>query len=296
MIQFSHVSKSFDTKKVLDDMTWEVPQGSIFGLVGPNGAGKSTILRLISGVLLPNQGEITIAGQNVYNNPAVKKKILFVPDDPYFLPQSTMKEMRKFYEIFYPSFKESMYRKLLNNFPINENEKISNFSKGMKRQANIILALSIMPEILLLDEAFDGLDPVMRLTLKRILSDQLLERKFTVVISSHNLRELEDICDRIALISDCKIGLNDEVETIRAVYHKFQVGYTTIPEIEVFTRFNPMHLDVRGNVAVLVVKGDAVDLMKQLNETHPVLLDEIPITMEEVFVYEMEGKGYGQIV
>ena len=296
MIQFSHVSKSFDTKKVLDDMTWEVPQGSIFGLVGPNGAGKSTILRLISGVLLPNQGEITIAGQNVYNNPAVKKKILFVPDDPYFLPQSTMKEMRKFYEIFYPSFKESMYRKLLNNFPINENEKISNFSKGMKRQANIILALSIMPEILLLDEAFDGLDPVMRLTLKRILSDQLLERKFTVVISSHNLRELEDICDRIALISDCKIGLNDEVETIRAVYHKFQVGYTTIPEIEVFTRFNPMHLDVRGNVAVLVVKGDSIELMKQLNETHPVLLDEIPITMEEVFVYEMEGKGYGQIV
>lgn len=296
MIQFSHVSKSFDTKKVLDDMTWEVPQGSIFGLVGPNGAGKSTILRLISGVLLPNQGEITIAGQNVYNNPSVKKKILFVPDDPYFLPQSTMKEMRKFYEIFYPSFKESMYRKLLNNFPINENEKISNFSKGMKRQANIILALSIMPEILLLDEAFDGLDPVMRLTLKRILSDQLLERKFTVVISSHNLRELEDICDRIALISDCKIGLNDEVETIRAVYHKFQVGYTTIPEIEVFTRFNPMHLDVRGNVAMLVVKGDSVELMKQLNETHPVLLDEIPITMEEVFVYEMEGKGYGQIV
>lgn len=296
MIQFNHVSKSFDTKKVLDDMTWEVPQGSIFGLVGPNGAGKSTILRLISGVLLPNQGEITIAGQNVYNNPSVKKKILFVPDDPYFLPQSTMKEMRKFYEIFYPSFKESMYRKLLNNFPINENEKISNFSKGMKRQANIILALSIMPEILLLDEAFDGLDPVMRLTLKRILSDQLLERKFTVVISSHNLRELEDICDRIALISDCKIGLNDEVETIRAIYHKFQVGYTTIPEIEVFTRFNPMHLDVRGNVAVLVVKGDSVELMKQLNETHPVLLDEIPITMEEVFVYEMEGKGYGQIV
>lgn len=296
MIQFSHVSKSFDTKKVLDDMTWEVPQGSIFGLVGPNGAGKSTILRLISGVLLPNQGEITIAGQNVYNNPSVKKKILFVPDDPYFLPQSTMKEMRKFYEIFYPSFKESMYRKLLNNFPINENEKISNFSKGMKRQANIILALSIMPEILLLDEAFDGLDPVMRLTLKRILSDQLLERKFTVVISSHNLRELEDICDRIALISDCKIGLNDEVETIRAIYHKFQVGYTIIPEIEVFTRFNPMHLDVRGNVAVLVVKGDSIELMKQLNETHPVLLDEIPITMEEVFVYEMEGKGYGQIV
>lgn len=296
MIQFSHVSKSFDTKKVLDDMTWEVPQGSIFGLVGPNGAGKSTILRLISGVLLPNKGEITIAGQNVYNNPVVKKKILFVPDDPYFLPQSTMKEMRKFYEIFYPSFKESMYRKLLNNFPINENEKISNFSKGMKRQANIILALSIMPEILLLDEAFDGLDPVMRLTLKRILTDQLLERKFTVVISSHNLRELEDICDRIALISDCKIGLNDEVENIRSLYHKYQVGYTSIPEIEVFTQFNPMHLDIRGNVAVLVVKGDAVELMKQLNETHPVLLDEIPITMEEVFVYEMEGKGYGQTV
>jgi ABC-2 type transport system ATP-binding protein len=296
MIQLSHVYKSFDTKKVLVDVDWEVPQGSIFGLVGPNGAGKSTILRCISGVLLPDKGEITIAGQNVYNNPSIKKKILFVPDDPYFLPQSTMKEMRKFYEIFYPSFKESMYRKLLNNFPINENEKINNFSKGMKRQANIILALSIMPEILLLDEAFDGLDPVMRLTLKRILTDQLLERKFTVVISSHNLRELEDICDRIALISDCKIGLNDEVENIRALYHKFQVGYTQLPEHEVFESFDPMHLEIRGNVVVLVIKGDAEELKKQLIETKPVLLDEIPITMEEVFVYEMEGKGYGQVV
>lgn len=296
MIQLSHVSKSFDTKKVLDDVNWEVPQGSIFGLVGPNGAGKSTILRLISGVLLPDQGEITIAGQNVYNNPSVKKKILFVPDDPYFLPQTTLAEMKKFYEIFYPSFKESMYRKLLNNFPINEHAKINTFSKGMKRQANVILALSILPEVLLLDEAFDGLDPVMRLTLKRILTDQLLERKFTVVISSHNLRELEDICDRIALISDGKVGLNDEIENIRALYHKFQVGYSRLPEHSVFESFNPMHLEVRGNVAVLVVKGDADLLKQQLSETQPVLLDEIPITMEEVFVYEMEGKGYGQIV
>jgi len=296
MIQLSHVSKSFDTKKVLDDVNWEVPQGSIFGLVGPNGAGKSTILRLISGVLLPDQGEITIAGQNVYNNPSVKKKILFVPDDPYFLPQTTLAEMKKFYEIFYPSFKESMYRKLLNNFPINEHAKISTFSKGMKRQANVILALSILPEVLLLDEAFDGLDPVMRLTLKRILTDQLLERKFTVVISSHNLRELEDICDRIALISDGKVGLNDEIENIRALYHKFQVGYTRLPEHSVFESFNPMHLEVRGNVAVLVIKGDAELLKQQLSETQPVLLDEIPITMEEVFVYEMEGKGYGQTV
>ncbi|HAO60958.1 MAG TPA: hypothetical protein DCQ90_03225 [Erysipelotrichaceae bacterium] len=166
----------------------------------------------------------------------------------------------------------------------------------MKRQANVILALSILPEVLLLDEAFDGLDPVMRLTLKRILTDQLLERKFTVVISSHNLRELEDICDRIALISDGKVGLNDEIENIRALYHKFQVGYTSLPEHSVFESFNPMHLEVRGNVAVLVVKGDAELLKQQLSETQPVLLDEIPITMEEVFVYEMEGKGYGQIV
>jgi len=189
-----------------------------------------------------------------------------------------------------------MYRKLLHNFPINENEKIATFSKGMKRQANIILALSIMPEVLLLDEAFDGLDPVMRLTLKRILTDQLLERKFTVVISSHNLRELEDICDRIALITDCTIGLNDEVETLRSLYHKFQIGYTMLPEEGAFASFNPMHLEFRGNVATLVIKGESADLIRQLNETHPVLLDEIPITMEEIFVYEMEGKGYGQMV
>ncbi len=296
MIQLNHVSKSFGTKNVLDNVDWQVPQGSIFGLVGPNGAGKSTLLRLISGVLLPDHGEILVAGQSIFNNPQVKKKVLFVPEDPYFLPQSTLKEMKRFYEIFYPSFKESMYRKLLNNFPINENEKIGNFSKGMKRQANVILALSIQPEVLLLDEAFDGLDPVMRLTLKRILTDQLLERKFTVVISSHNLRELEDICDRIALINESKVGLNDEVENIRAAYHKFQLGYTHMPEPTVFDAFTPMHREVRGNVVVLVLKGDAQTLMTQLQATQPVLLDEIPITMEEVFVYEMEGKGYGQTV
>ncbi len=296
MIHLSHITKSFDGKKVLADVNWEIPQGSIYGLVGPNGAGKSTLLRLLSGVIKPDSGSITIANQIVYNNPVIKKRILFVPDDPFFLTQSTLKEMRKFYQIFYPSFNESMYYKLLTNFPINENERINTFSKGMKRQACVILALSICPDVLLLDEAFDGLDPVMRLTLKRILSDEILNRQLTVVISSHNLRELEDICDRIALVSNFTIEISGEVETIRGDYHKIQIGYKHPVDLAVFEVLRPLHLEQRGNVITVVVKGDATAIKEVIEKTEPVLIDEIPITMEEVFVYEMEGQGYGQPV
>jgi len=296
MIHLSHIAKSFDGKKVLADVNWDIPQGSIYGLVGPNGAGKSTLLRLLSGVIKPDSGSITIANQIVYNNPVIKKRILFVPDDPFFLTQSTLKEMRKFYQIFYPSFNEGMYYKLLTNFPINENERINTFSKGMKRQACVILALSICPDVLLLDEAFDGLDPVMRLTLKRILSDEILNRQLTVVISSHNLRELEDICDRIALVSNFTIEISGEVETIRGDYHKIQIGYKHPVDLAVFEVLHPLHLEQRGNVITVVVKGDATAINEVIEKTEPVLIDEIPITMEEVFVYEMEGQGYGQPV
>ncbi|MEI7667366.1 MAG: ABC transporter ATP-binding protein [Erysipelotrichaceae bacterium] len=296
MITISHVNKHFDTKKVLEDINWIIPKGSIYGLVGPNGAGKSTLLRLISGVLKPNGGKITVDGQIVYENPNIKKRILFVSDDPFFLSQSTLKEMKAFYQIFYSTFNDSMYYKLIQHFNINENDKINDFSKGMKRQAALILSLACSPDVLLLDEAFDGLDPVMRLMLKRILSDELLNREMTVVISSHNLRELEDICDRIALLDQHTISIQDEIENIRVQYHKFQIGYTKAVNQEVFNDINPLHLEQRGNVFLVVVKGEFDDIRIRLKATKPVIFEEIPITMEEVFVYEMEAKGYGKMV
>lgn len=293
MINLKNINKQFDEKAVLENINWEVPKASIYGLVGPNGAGKSTLLRIISGVLKADEGTVLVNGVDVYDNPTIKKHILFVSDDPFFLPQSTIKEMRQFYELFYPSFNDSMYHSLLKKFGLSDTDKISDFSKGMKRQASIILALSCSPDILLLDEAFDGLDPVMRLNLKRIIANELMNREMTVIISSHNLRELEDICDRIALLNNHTITIQDEIESIRNQYHKIQLAYTNPIDDNVLHDLDPMYFDKRGNVYMIVLKGDLEDKMKQIKETQPVLCEEIPITMEEVFVYEMEANGYG---
>jgi len=296
MINLKNIHKQFDTKKVLENINWEIPKASIYGLVGPNGAGKSTLLRIISGVLKADEGTVLVNGVDVYDNPSIKKHILFVSDDPFFLPQSTIKEMRNFYELFYPSFNDSMYHSLLKKFGLNETDRITDFSKGMKRQASIILALSCSPDVLLLDEAFDGLDPVMRLNLKRIIANELMNREMTVIISSHNLRELEDICDRIALLNNHTITIQDEIESIRNQYHKIQLAYTNAIDDKVLHDLNPMYFDKRGNVYMIVLKGDLDDKMKQIKDTQPVLCEEIPITMEEVFVYEMEANGYGSSI
>jgi ABC-2 type transport system ATP-binding protein len=296
MINLKNIHKQFDTKKVLENINWEIPKASIYGLVGPNGAGKSTLLRIISGVLKADEGTVLVNGVDVYDNPSIKKHILFVSDDPFFLPQSTIKEMRHFYELFYPSFNDSMYHSLLKKFGLNEIDRITDFSKGMKRQASIILALSCSPDVLLLDEAFDGLDPVMRLNLKRIIANELMNRDMTVIISSHNLRELEDICDRIALLNNHTITIQDEIESIRNQYHKIQLAYTNAIDDKVLHDLNPMFFDKRGNVYMIVLKGDLDDKMKQIKDTQPVLCEEIPITMEEVFVYEMEANGYGSSI
>jgi len=293
MINLKNINKHFDDKQVLEHINWDVPKASIYGLVGPNGAGKSTLLRIISGVLKTDEGTVLVNGVDVYDNPSIKKHILFVSDDPFFLPQSSIKEMRQFYELFYPSFNDSMYYSLLKKFGLSETDKINDFSKGMKRQASIILALSCSPDILLLDEAFDGLDPVMRLNLKRIIANELLNRDMTVIISSHNLRELEDICDRIALLNNHTITIQDEIESIRNQYHKIQLAYTNPIDDKVLHDLDPMYFDKRGNVYMLVLKGELDDKMKRIKDTQPVLCEEIPITMEEVFVYEMEANGYG---
>ncbi len=293
MINLKNINKHFDDKQVLEHINWDVPKASIYGLVGPNGAGKSTLLRIISGVLKADDGTVLVNGVDVYDNPSIKKHILFVSDDPFFLPQSSIKEMRQFYELFYPSFNDSMYYSLLKKFGLSETDKINDFSKGMKRQASIILALSCSPDILLLDEAFDGLDPVMRLNLKRIIANELLNRDMTVIISSHNLRELEDICDRIALLNNHTITIQDEIESIRNQYHKIQLAYTNPIDDKVLHDLDPMYFDKRGNVYMLVLKGELDDKMKRIKDTQPVLCEEIPITMEEVFVYEMEANGYG---
>lgn len=294
MIHIKDVHRSFDQHVVLRDLNWVVPTGTIYGLVGPNGAGKSTLLRCIAGVLPVDSGLVTVFDQAVYDNPEVKKDIFFVSDEPFFFQKATIKEMKEFYTLFYPRFNDSFYHHLLKKFGLDENMNVSKFSKGMKRQASLILAMSCSPKLLLLDEAFDGLDPVMRLTLKRILADELLNREFTVIISSHNLRELEDICDHIAMLSNQTISIQDEIEDLRTQYHKLQCAYAEEVDDQFFNDLKPLYYNRRGKVITLVLKGNIEGELALIKQTKPLLLEEIPITMEEVFVYEMEAEGYGK--
>ncbi|MBS3986874.1 MAG: ABC transporter ATP-binding protein [Erysipelothrix sp.] len=296
MIQLKAVTKSFDNSLVLDQVDWFVRKGSVFGLVGPNGAGKSTILRLISGVITPESGVVTLDDQPVYDNPLAKQRILFLSDDPFYLHQATIKEMKEFYKLFYPSFNETMYQRLLNNFPVPTKKKINDFSKGMKRQVGLILALSVNPDVLLLDESFDGLDPVMRLTLKRFIAQEMSNREMTVVISSHNLRELEDICDQIALIDNKKVVMSGQVDTIKEEFHKFQVGFRDVLDVAGFNGLDIIHQEQVGNVFTLVIKGSLDVIKAQLESLDPALYVELPLNLEEIFVYEMEARGYGKSI
>ncbi|NLA79101.1 MAG: ABC transporter ATP-binding protein [Erysipelothrix sp.] len=296
MISLVQVSKRFDDVHVLDAVDWTVKKGSVFGLVGPNGAGKSTILRLISGVLTPDAGEVLLDGTPVFDNPENKQRILFLADEPFYLHQATMDEMKEFYRIFYPSFSEANYEQLCKNFPVARDKKINTFSKGMKRQVGLILALSLNPDVLLLDESFDGLDPVMRLALKRFIAKELETRDMTVIISSHNLRELEDICDQIALIDSRKIVMSGDVDNIKGEFHKFQVGYDTSVDASIFNAINVIHLEQVGNVFTIVTKGNIEATKQAIADSNPVLLNELPLNLEEIFVYEMEARGYGKSV
>ncbi|MCD8574358.1 MAG: ABC transporter ATP-binding protein [Erysipelotrichaceae bacterium] len=296
MIQLKAVTKSFDNSLVLDQVDWFVRKGSVFGLVGPNGAGKSTILRLISGVITPESGVVTLDDQPVYDNPLAKQRILFLSDDPFYLHQATIEEMKEFYKLFYPSFNETMYQRLLNNFPVPTKKKINDFSKGMKRQVGLILALSVNPDVLLLDESFDGLDPVMRLTLKRFIAQEMSNREMTVVISSHNLRELEDICDQIALIDNKKVVMSGQVDTIKEEFHKFQVGFRDVLDVAGFNGLDIIHQEQVGNVFTLVIKGSLEVIKAQLESLDPALYVELPLNLEEIFVYEMEARGYGKSI
>lgn len=296
MIQLKAVTKSFDNSLVLDQVDWFVRKGSVFGLVGPNGAGKSTILRLISGVITPESGVVTLDDQPVYDNPLAKQRILFLSDDPFYLHQATIEEIKEFYKLFYPSFNETMYQRLLNNFPVPTKKKINDFSKGMKRQVGLILALSVNPDVLLLDESFDGLDPVMRLTLKRFIAQEMSNREMTVVISSHNLRELEDICDQIALIDNKKVVMSGQVDTIKEEFHKFQVGFRDVLDVAGFNGLDIIHQEQVGNVFTLVIKGSLDVIKAQLESLDPALYVELPLNLEEIFVYEMEARGYGKSI
>ncbi len=288
MITINNLSKSYDTKVVLNDINLEVKSGHVVGLVGPNGSGKSTLLRLISGVLEPNAGLVRINNQDVYDNPVIKQEVFFLGDEPYFFNQSTINDMKEFYKLFYPNFDENTYLELVNDFKLDPNVRINSFSKGMKRQVVLIFALAAKTKIILLDEAFDGLDPKMRFKLRQYISQEISDRDIIVIISSHNLRELEDICDTIVMIHNNELQFSHSTDDVNSIYHKYQMVFEEEFNPENFKILNPLNVSGKERIFTLILKGDKEQLDESIKALDPLIFEHNRVSLEEIFIYEAE--------
>lgn len=290
MLKIEHVNKSFGKKEVLKDLNLEVKESSIFGLVGVNGAGKSTLLRLISGVYGADSGTIRFNDQDTFANPMIRKEIAFVSDEQYFPIGSTIASVRQLYEAMYDFDKEA-FEEYLKMFELEEKYSILNLSKGMKKRVSLLFALSIHPKLLLLDEAYDGLEPLARLRFKKVLADLLEDEQITVIISSHNLKELEDICDSYGILEDGKMLTYGDLVESREQINKYQVVFQEEKKKEDFHEFEVLHFEQEGRVIRLVLRGEEESVKEKLEEMKPVILDVLPVNFEELFIYELESRG-----
>lgn len=292
MITGKGIFKKFENKIALDKISFHIDDGCIYGLVGSNGSGKSTLLRLISGVYRADGGEICVDGIPAFDNPLIKSQIAFLGDTPYFLPQSNLSDMARFYASLYPDFSYDEYNRLLSIFPLNPKARLSTFSKGMQRQASLILLLSTKPRYILLDEAFDGLDVVMRKVLGNILMDGVEKSGITAIIASHNLRELESLCDHIGLIHEGKMIMDGAIEGIRDKIHKIQVAFSNVPETKIFEKLDLIKLERTGSLVQIIARGDRKEILDYINGLCPLFAECIEPTLEEMFMYELEVTGY----
>ena len=292
MITASFVTKRFDDTIALQNLNCTIPEGYVYGLVGSNGSGKSTLLRLISGIYRPEEGNITIDDQPVYDNPDVKKRIVFVPDELYFLPHANLNRMEQLYASVYERFSHEQFHTLLKEFSLNPEKNLITFSKGMKRQAATILALSCNADYILFDETFDGLDPVMRNLVKNLLYREVMERRATAVVTSHSLRELEDTCDQLALLHKGGIIFESDVDHLKTSLYKVQIAFNDEYGRERFAGIDTLSFSKHGSVATMIVRGDRDETEAKLKAMEPVLFEVLPLSLEEVFVYEMGQRGY----
>ncbi len=293
MIELKGVTKRFDSFTALDNVDLTVETGTAFGLLGSNGAGKSTILRLLSGIYKQEGGEVLIDGSEVYSRPEVKERVFFINDETIQFGGYTLKALKNFYKGFYPNFSEEIFEKLRDTIKLPLDKKIDTFSKGMKRQAIVIIALACRTDYLLLDEAFDGLDPTMRIIVKRMLVDAMLDRKLTTVISSHNLKEINEVCDSVALIHHGKVLFSRDLDSVKGNIHKIQAVFPEeYTEKEAFPELDVLHFEKSKSVLYLIVRGSEEEIREKLAGKNPVVLDVIPLSLEEIFIYEMEGMGY----
>ncbi len=290
MLDIRNLSKNFKKKEVLKDLCLTVPDKSIVGLVGVNGAGKSTLLRSIAGVYAPEKGSITLDGKSTYYDMETKKKIAFVSDEAYFPMGATINSLKLFYECMY-DFDRSAFSRYLNMFELDPKASISTFSKGMKRRVSLMFALSVHPKLLLLDEAYDGLEPLARLHFKNALTDLLEDEDVSVVISSHSLKELEDICDSFAMLENGSIMSGGDLTESKGNINKFQLAFREDLSREDFADLNILQFEKEGQVYKLVIRGDEFMVEEKLRAMNPILLNVLPVNFEELFIYELESRG-----
>ena len=290
MIEVRNLTKTFGQVRALDDLSLTVPDGAVYGLVGPNGAGKSTLIRHITGIFRPDHGTVTVDGQPVYEDPDVKARIAFIPDDVFYFPSASLEEMRRFYRGVYPDFSDERYSRLLAAFGLNDRMQLRRYSKGMQKQAAFLLSIAVQPKVLILDEPVDGLDPVMRRQVWSVLMQDVAERGTTVLLSSHNLRELEDVCDHVGILHAGKLLLERPLAEMQGSVVKAQLVLregTELPDA-----LPVLHRSASGRIETLILRCSQAEAEAELNALDPVFYDLIPLTLEEVFIYELGGEGY----
>ncbi len=286
MLEMQNVTKTFGSFMALRDLTMHVPRGVVYGLVGPNGAGKTTAIRHLTGVLRPDTGSVTMEGAKIYENPAAKARIGFIPDEIFFFPSASLADMKQFYRGMYPSFDEGLYARLADVFALPQKSQLRRFSKGMQKQAAFYLTVCLRPDVLILDEPVDGLDPVMRRQIWSILLSEVAQREATVLVSSHNLRELEDICDHVGIMDHGRMLLERSLADMQGGTTKLQIVGEP-PE-----GLNVLHESSSGRLRTLIVRGTAEQVTAAASAVKPAYFDVLPLSMEEIFIYELGGVNY----
>ena len=286
MLELKNVTKTFGKFKAIDDLSMTVPKGAVYGLVGPNGAGKSTAIRLMTGVYRPDNGQITMEGQPVYENPAIKNRVCSIPDEIFFFPSATLEEMRKYYRGLYPQFDDALFARLYEVFQLPAKSQIRRFSKGMQKQAAFQLSLCTRPDLLVLDEPVDGLDPVMRRQVWSLILSDVAQNGTTVLISSHNLRELEDICDHVGIMDHGKMLLERSLADMQGSTVKLQI-VGDVPD-----GLNILHESTSGRLKTLVIRGSAEEVIAAAQAANAAYFDVLPLSLEEIFIYELGGVNY----
>jgi ABC-2 type transport system ATP-binding protein len=292
MIRVEHVSKRFGKQWVLNDLNLHVKPGAVYGLVGPNGSGKTTLIKHLMGIYRPNGGHIRIGNESVFDNTVLKESIFYISDDIFFFPMASIREMGGFYAGLYPQWNWERFDRLRTIFEIDPAQRANRLSKGTQKQVAFWLGLCTLPQLMILDEPVDGLDPVMRRQVWQLLLQEVAQRRMTMLISSHNLRELEDVCDHVGVLHQGQIILEKELADIKSDTHKLQIAFKEPAEASWFDQFQILHRQVFGGVHHLILRGDPDEIMGKAQSAQPLLADLLPLSLEEVFIYELGGMGY----